>query len=58
MVLGDCVKNHGHFGIAHWSKIGIFWSKLLEIECAIKSRVSINFLSNFDTILIMLIQRC
>ena len=49
---------YGHFGIARWSKIRIFRSKPSKTECTIKSRVLIHFRSNFDTILILLIQRC
>ena len=51
------LKDYGHFGIAHWLKIRIFWSKPLNIECALKSRVQIDFRSNFQMILIMMIQR-
>ena len=51
------LKHYGHFGIARWSKIRIFWSKPLKIEFAIKSRVVLCFHWNFDTSLMMMIQR-
>ena len=47
--------SYGHLGIKLWPIIRNFWSKLLEIERAIKSRVYIHFRSNFYTILIMML---
>ena len=42
-------STYGPFGIAYLPKIMIFWSKPLQIEYALKSRMHLSFLSNFHT---------
>ena len=59
MLLGDCFKIYGHFGMERWTKNKILLkSKSLKTEYAIKLRDLLCFYSNFNKTLILIVEIC